>query len=118
MDALVAVEGKNHLAITSRLELVLARIPLADVQVVIDFAVYGKYLFMVGREKGLLSALGVDNGQTLVGKDSGPPAIDSAPVGSAVTYFLCHGKCLVAERFGLFLDIEYADYSTHKFVSF
>ena len=48
MDAFVAVEGEDDFAVAARLESVLPLVALADVAVVVYFAIDGQHLPAVG----------------------------------------------------------------------
>ena len=113
VDTLVAVECQYHLAVATRLKLVLTRIPLPDFAVVVNLAIDGKHLLAVGRVEGLASALGVDNREALMGQDGRASAIDAAPVGAPVTNLLGHGQGFLTPLGRLALNIEYGCYSTH-----
>ena len=90
VDALVAIEGEDDLAVATRLEVILAGILLADVLMVIYLAIHGQHLLMVRRIQRLTARLRVDNAQSLVSQDGRAAAIDATPVRSAVTDLLTH----------------------------
>ena len=96
VDALVAVEGEDDLAVASGLEGIGALVAFADAAVIVYLAVHGQHLSPVGRIEGLPAALGIDDGEAFVGQDGRASAVDAAPVGAAVAYFLGHGQGLGA----------------------
>ena len=80
---------------------------------VVYFAVHRQHLLAVGGIKRLTARLGVDDAQTLVGKNGRPSAVDAAPVGTTMTDFLTHSQGLLTEFGTLLTDVEEGDYSTH-----
>ena len=72
---------------------------------VIDFAIDGQHLFLVGRIEGLSAALGVDDAQSLMGEDGTPAAVYTTPIWTAVADFLTHLQGLLTQFCCLFLDV-------------
>jgi hypothetical protein len=64
-----SIESEDYLAVASRLEVVLADIATTYLLVVIDFAIHGEDLLLVGGVEGLSARFGVDDAQSLVGED-------------------------------------------------
>ena len=69
VDAFVAIERKDDLAVAARLEVILAGILAANLLVIVNLAVDGQHLLPVGREKRLPAAFGIDDGEPFMGKD-------------------------------------------------
>ena len=80
---------------------------------VIDFAVDSQHLLLIRRIQRLTTRFRVHDAQTLVGKDGTSATIDTTPVRTAVTDFLTHLQCFLAELMRLLLDIQYSNDSTH-----
>ena len=97
VDAFLTVERQNDFAIAARLERILPGHTTANVLMVVNLAIHRQNLLAVGRIKWLPSTLGIDDAQSLMGKDGGATTIDAAPIGTAMTYFLTHFQCLLAK---------------------
>lgn len=110
----MTIQCEDYFTVASRLELIVRKFP-AYVLMVIYLTVHSKHLLAIGREEGLLAALGIDYRQTFMGQYGRLAAMDAAPVRTAMTYLLTHAQGLLPQRITLFLDIEYAYYSTHGF---
>ena len=110
----LTIEREDDLAVGTRLELIRCGVAPSDVPMVVDFSIHGQYLTAVGRVQRLLSALRVDDGEALVGKNGRAATIDSTPVGSAMTDFLTHSQCFLSQIRSLLLDVENTNYSTHS----
>ena len=113
IDAFVAVEGKDHLAVATRLKLILAGIAATNVLMVIDLTIDRQYLLLVRREQRLLARLRVDDRQSLMTQDCRPTSVDAAPIGTTMTNFLTHAQSLLTQLRCLFLNVENRYYSTH-----
>ena len=113
VDALLAIERQDDLAIAARAELIVVGQTAADVLMVVDLAVDGQHLTAVGREEGLAARLGIDDAQALVGQDGGGAAIDAAPVRPAVTDFLTHTQSLLTQRLRRLLNVQQSYDATH-----
>ena len=113
-DAFFTVEGQHHLAVGTRLEGIFPFVAVADVAMVVYFAVHGQNLFPVGREQGLPAALRVHNREAFVRQNGAFATVDATPVRTAVPDLGRHPQRLVAQGFGLLLDIEYCYDSTHS----
>lgn len=81
---------------------------------VVDLSVYGQHLFAIWREKRLSARFGINDREALMGQDGRAAAIDSTPVGSAMTDFLTHAQGFLPQRVRLFCYIEYSYDSTHN----
>jgi hypothetical protein len=64
-----SIEGEDNLAVAARLEVVLADIATTYLLVVIDFAIHGEDLLLVGGVEGLSARFRVDDAQSLVSED-------------------------------------------------
>ena len=105
VDALLAIQSQDDLAVAAGLEVVLPGKASPDVLMVIDFAIDGQNLFLVGRVEGLPTRFGVDDAEPLVGKNGASATIDATPVGPAVANFLTHLQGFVAEGLRLLFHI-------------
>ena len=85
---------------------------------IVNLAVHCQYLLLVRRKQWLSATLWVDNRQSLMGEYGRATTIYSTPVRSAVTDFLTHLQCLIAQRMRLLLYIQYCYYSTHNLTYF
>ena len=97
VDAFFSVECQYDFAITARLERILADHATANFLMVVNLAIHRQDLLAVGRIKRLPATLGIDDAQSLMGKDGGATTIDAAPIGTAMTYLLTHFQCLLAK---------------------
>ena len=61
VDTFLAVQGQDYLAVATRLEIVLTGIAATYLLMVVNLAVNGKHLFVVGREQGLTTRLWINN---------------------------------------------------------
>ena len=61
VDTFFAVQGQDYLAVATRLEIVLTGIAATYLLMVVNLAVNGKHLFVVGREQGLTTRLWINN---------------------------------------------------------
>ena len=113
--AFVFIKRKYHFAIASCLKFITSGILCTYVPMIVYLTVYGKYHFMVGRVERLPSTFRVDDRKAFVCQDGTAAYIDTTPVRSAMTDFLCHTQCFVPQFFRLVLYIEYSCYSTHDF---
>ena len=112
-NTFVAIQGQDHLTITSRLEMIASFIPLADVTVIIDLAVDRQNLPAVHRIKRLASALGINDRKTFVSQNRRTSTINSTPVRTTMTNLARHRQSFVSPLGSLFPDIEYTHNSTH-----
>ena len=110
----MTIQCEDYFTVASCLELIVRKFP-AYVLMVIYLTVHGKHLLAIGREEGLLATLGVHDGQTFMGKYGRITTMNATPVWTPMTYLLTHAQGLLPKRITLFLDIEYAYYSTHGF---
>ena len=69
MDALLTIEGEDHLTVGARLELILTCIATTDLLMVVDLAIHCQHLLAIGREQRLSPTLRIDDTQSLVGED-------------------------------------------------
>ena len=113
VDALITVKRKNHLAVASRLKFVLSCKSATDILVVVNLAVDRQNLFLVRRIQRLSATFRVDDAQPLMGEDRLSATVYSTPVRSAMTYFLTHPQCFLAQRRRLLLHVQYCYNSTH-----
>ena len=97
VDAFLTVERQNDFAIATRLECILSGHTSANFLMVVNLAIHRQDLLAVGCIKRLPATLGIDDAQSLMGKDGGATTIDAAPIGTAMTYFLTHFQCLLAK---------------------
>ena len=67
VDSFFAVQGQDYLAVAARLEIVLTGIAATYLLMVVNLAVNGKHLLVVGREQGLATRLWINNTQSFVG---------------------------------------------------
>ena len=92
VDALVAIERQDDFAVAARLEVISAGIPPPDLLMIVYLAVDGQDHLPVGREERLPAALGVHDGEALVGQDGRGALVYPAPVGAPVTYLPAHAQ--------------------------
>ena len=67
VDSFFAVQCQDYLAVAARLEIVLTGIAATYLLMVVNLAVNGKHLLVVGREQGLATRLWINNTQSFVG---------------------------------------------------
>ena len=97
VDAFLTVERQYDFAIAARLKRIFSGHATANLLMVVNLAIHCQDLLAVGRIKRLPATLGIDDAQSLMGKDGGATTIDAAPIGTAMTYFLTHFQCLLAK---------------------
>ena len=61
VDTFFAIQCQDNLAVAARLEIVLTGIAATYLLMVVNLAVNGKHLFVVGREQGLTTRLWINN---------------------------------------------------------
>ena len=83
---------------------------------VVYLTIDGEYLLAVAAEQRLATGLGVDDRQAFMGEDGGVTCIDTAPVGTTVSYLLTHTQCFVTELAHRAANVENGYNSTHIFM--
>ena len=101
-----AIEGEDDLAVAARLEEIAVVHTPTKVLMIIDFAIDGEHLLLVGGKEGLSARLRIDDAQAFMGKDGGATAVDAAPVGTTMPDFLTHSQRLLTEFRTLHADVE------------
>ena len=112
VDAFLALEGQNHLAVAACMKVILTGIASADFLMIVDLTVHGQDLLLVGAVERLAATFGVNDRESLMCQDGRAATVDSTPVRSAVTDFLTHTQRLLSQLLRLLLDIKYGYNST------
>ena len=95
MNAFLTIECQDDLTVRTRLKVIRTLKVLANALMVIYLAVHGKHLLSVGRVERLLARLRIYDRQSLMTQNGCPSGINTAPVRTAMTYFLRHAQRLL-----------------------
>mmetsp|Transcript_139160 Transcript_139160/g.197052 ORF Transcript_139160/g.197052 Transcript_139160/m.197052 type:complete len:212 (-) Transcript_139160:8-643(-) len=116
VDAILGIQVEQDLTVALGEEAMLAGSAslqsLLQSFVVVDLAVHAQNDVFRLVVQGLISTVRIDNGQSLVGNDCGPLAVDSTPVRSSVSQELCGLNDLLSER-TCFLNSKECQDSAH-----
>ena len=80
---------------------------------VVNLAVDGKHLLVIGGDKWLSTRLGIYNTKSLVGENGRASTPDAAPVGTTMTYLTAHTQSLLAQLGSLLPKVKHCNNSTH-----
>ena len=111
---LVAIQGKDDLAVAARAEIIFPGIAPPDFLVVVNLSVHGQNLPPVGRKQGLPARFGIDDAETFVGKDGAAATPDTAPIRASVPDFPAHFQGLTPQLGALLTDFQDTGNSTHS----
>ena len=111
-----SVQGQNHLAIATRLKLILTSIQATDILMVVYLTIDSQDLFAVGRIERLSPTLRIDNAQSFVSQYGTTATIYTTPVWSAMPDLLAHTQCFLTLLWRLLCHIQDSYYSTHNII--
>ena len=90
VGAILFVERQNDLAVGTRLKLISSSKLATDILMVVYLAIDGEHLLAIGREQWLTTREGIYDSQSLMCQNGISITIDSAPIGTAVSYLSRH----------------------------